>query len=138
MQHTRHKYKNSKSILIGEYTLRPWKQKNEEVFLSEKGKIFSESIKIKDTKNHDFRQDYEFVKKYLDKKRKKYDVRGFFEMSLHDVKEMLWSKNRKSISTNRIVEILRWDNQIAQVRELVEARFKENILKEHYKELGIK
>lgn len=137
IKYKRYKYKNSKPILIGEYILRPWKSKKEKVFLSEKGEIFSDSLRIHDRNDHGFRYDYEFIKKYLDKKRKAYDVSRFFEMSLNDLKDMLWMSGKKSISTKRIEEILRWDNQIAYVRKLVEIRFRKYVLKEHYKELGV-
>jgi len=77
---------------------------------------------------------YWFTKGYLDKKRKKYDINNIFYMTIGDLRWIMWKKDVKFISRDRIEEIVHWENQIGHIKDDIIERVKKYIENQIYKE----
>lgn len=123
-------------LIIENLNLVSWKRKSEDIYLNPNGEIFCESFAIKDyTRDRRYKRMYRFSKEYLDKKRREYNISHFYPMTIGDLRELMWHKNIKSISRNRIEEIVHWENQIGNIKNDILELVKKYILNQIYKEV---
>ncbi len=107
-----------------------WVNKSVNIYINHKGEIYCDYFVIKDfTRTENFKQKYWFIKRYLDKKRKAYDVTGIYNITIGDLRQIMWSKDIKSISRNRIEGIVHNENQIANIKDDTIQRLKKYLEK---------
>jgi len=121
-------------LVIKNFNLASWKNKRENVYLSTRGDIYCTSFQIKDYRDRRCKRWYDFLKEYLDMKRRQYDITGIFEITIGDLRHIMWAKNMKSISRKRIEEIVHWENQIGNIKDNIIKRVKKYIVDQIYKE----
>lgn len=132
------KHESQPILIIKNFDLSSWKRIEEDIYLDKLGNIYCDSFLIKDYRDRRCKRWYYFIKEYLDKKRRKYDATGIKEVTLGDLRSMMWNKDIKSISRKRIEEIVHWENQIAKTRNEILKRARKYIVGQIYKRDRIK
>ena len=122
-------------IYIGNYSTSPLKKGTEKVYLNHTGEIFSKSIHIPSDKKGISDQMYVFMKKYFGK-RSVCSVEKIYPQDLDLLILRVWRKNQKTISVNKLRDIISWRNIIAMNKQVIKERFNKYILKAHHKKMN--
>lgn len=79
------------------------------------------------------RHQYPFVIDYLKKKHLPFDVSNFRHINLIDIIEDLQNKKKKSISLKKLIEIVAFSNQVADIKEYKIKGIKHIAYKRHWR-----
>ena len=129
------KANNKIFIYIGEIDLHPWKEIDKaRVYLDNKGQIKVDELIIPDNRRRDFREKFEFLKEYLEKKKLPYDVSKFWRRELRNVILEMEKKKQKIISFGKLSDIYN-QNYIAEIGKDAFEKIGKNCLKKYKIEL---
>ena len=97
-------------------------------------KIYVDELIIPDNRRRDFREKFEFLKEYLEKKKLPYDVSKFWRRELRNVILEMEKKKQKIISFGKLSDIYN-QNYIAEIGKDVFEKIGKNCLKKYKIEL---